>query len=51
MNLEKLTNLKIENIVNKMPDNIITAKHKEYIIRYIKTRKQILLDIIGKGSE
>lgn len=51
VNLEKLTNLKIENIVNKIPDNIITTKHKEYIIRYIKTRKQILLDIIGKGSE
>ena len=51
VNLEKLTDSKIENIVNKMPDYIITAKHKEYIIRYIKIRKQILLDIIGKGSE
>lgn len=45
-NLEKLTDLKIENIVNKIPDNIITLKHKEYIIRYIKKRKEILLDII-----
>lgn len=51
VNLERLTNLKIENIVSKIPDNIITEKHKEYIIRYIKTRKQILLDIIEKGSE
>ncbi len=50
-NLEKLTDLKVENIVNKIPDNIITIKHKEYIMRYIKTRKQILLNIIEKGSE
>lgn len=51
MNLEKLTDEKIKNIVNKMPDNIITKKHKEYIIKYIMVRKQILLNIIGKGSE
>ncbi len=48
INLEKLTDSKIEEIVNKMPNNIITIKHKEYIIRYIKTRKKILLDIINK---
>lgn len=48
INLEKLTDSKIEDIVNKMPDNIITIKHKEYIIRYIKTRKKILLDIINR---
>ena len=50
-NLEKLTDLKIENIVNRIPDDIITTKHKEYIIRYIKIRKQILQNIIKKGSE
>ena len=50
-NLEKLTDLKVENIVNKIPDNIITIKHKEYIMRYIKTRKQILLKKKKKGSE
>ncbi len=49
-NLQKLTNEEIENIVNKMPDDIITNKHKEYIIKYIKARKQILLDIILKGE-
>ncbi len=48
LNLEKLTDSKIEDIVNKMPDNIITIKHKEYIIRYIKTRKKILLNIINR---
>lgn len=48
LNLEKLTDSKIEDIVNKMPDNIITIKHKEYIIRYIKTRKKILLKIINR---
>lgn len=47
INLKKLTNQKIEDIVNKIPDNIITEKHKEYIIKYIKIRKQILLRIIG----
>ena len=47
INLKKLTNQKIEDIVNNIPDNIITEKHKEYIIKYIKIRKQILLRIIG----
>lgn len=50
LNLQKLTNKKIENIVNKIPDDIITNKHKEYIIKYIKVRKQILLDLILKGE-
>lgn len=50
INLEKLTDEKINNIVNKMPNHIITEKHKEYIIKYIKIRKQILLNIIEKGS-
>ncbi len=49
-NLEKLTDSKIENIVNKIPNNIITEKHKEYIIKYIKIRKEILLDIIKEGK-
>ncbi len=48
-NLEKLSNTKIENIVNKIPDNIITTKHKEYIINYIKIRKNCLLNIINGG--
>lgn len=51
LNLEKLTDLKIENIVNKIPDNIITEKHKEYIIKYIKERKILLLNIIKERRE
>lgn len=47
INLNKLTDLKIKSIVNKMPNNIITAKHKEYIIKYINIRKKILLGIIN----
>lgn len=47
-NLKRLTDSSIENIVNKIPDNIITTKHKEYIIVYLKTRKNILLDITNK---
>ena len=49
-NLKKLTDDKIEEIVDKIPDELLTSKHKEYIIKYIKERKQILLDIILKGE-
>lgn len=31
INLEKLTDSKIENIVNKIPDYIITEKHKDIL--------------------
>lgn len=44
-NLNKLTNKKIEEIVNKVPDNLLTEMHKEYIIDYLKKRRNILLDI------
>lgn len=49
-NLKKLTNQKIENIVNKIPAGIITEKHKEYIIKYIKRRRDILLSIMEEGN-
>lgn len=45
-NLKKLTNKKIEEIVNAIPDDLLTNKHKEYIIEYLKRRKEILLNII-----
>lgn len=48
----KIFTKKVEKVVNKIPNNIITEKHKEYIIKYIKIRKQILLDIIKQeGGE
>ena len=45
-NLKKLTNKKIEEIVNAIPDDLLINKHKEYIIEYLKRRKEILLNII-----
>lgn len=47
-NLNKLTDDLIENIVNKIPDELLTVKHKEYIIYYLKKRKEILINIIEK---
>lgn len=47
-NLKKLTDEKINELVNKIPDELLTIKHKEYIIEYLKKRKKILLDIKEK---
>lgn len=44
-NLNKLTDNIIENIVNKIPDELLTDKHKQYIIYYLKKRRDILLSI------
>ena len=44
-NLKKLTEDKIEEIVDKIPDELLTSKHKEYIIIYLKKRRDILLAI------
>lgn len=44
-NLNKLTDEKIEKIVNKIPDNLLTITHKDYIIQYLKKRRDILLSI------
>lgn len=38
-NLNKLTDDKIENIVNKIPNELLTDKHKEYIIYYLKNEE------------
>ncbi|MDD3452693.1 MAG: HipA domain-containing protein [Bacilli bacterium] len=46
--LNKLNNLTdeiIEDIVNKVPDELLTDIHKAYIIHYLKTRRNILLNI------
>jgi len=42
-NLKKLTNKKIEKIVNEMPDDLLTKIHKEYIINYLKKRRDRIL--------
>lgn len=44
-NLNKLTDYIIESIVNKIPDDLLTEKHKQYIIYYLKRRRDILLSI------
>lgn len=44
-NLNKLTDNIIEDIVNKVPDELLTDKHKQYIIEYLKKRRDILLSI------
>ncbi len=46
INLQKLTNDSIEMIVNRIPNELLTKKHKEYIIVYLKKRRDILLNII-----
>lgn len=43
--LKNLTNHTIEKIVNKIPDELLTEKHKEYIIMYLEKRRDILLNI------
>lgn len=45
MNLNKLTDEKIEEIVLRIPDFLLTKKHKEFIIKYLKKRRNILLSI------
>lgn len=45
-NLQKLTNKTIINIVNKIPDDLLTCKHKEKIIEYLEKRRDILINIV-----
>lgn len=44
-NLTKLTDEIIADLVNKIPDELLTNKHKEYIIMYLIKRRNILLNI------
>ncbi len=44
-NLKKLTDEIINNIVNKVPDELLTNEHKNYIIMYLMKRRDILLSI------
>lgn len=45
-NLEKLTPDKIDEIVNKIPDELLTEQHKKFIIIYLNERKKLLENII-----
>ena len=44
-NLKKLTDKKIIDVVTKVPDDLLTSKHKEYIIKYLIKRRDMLLNI------
>lgn len=44
-NLKKLTNEAISELVNRIPDDLLTIEHKEYIISYLIKRRDILLSI------
>lgn len=46
LNLKKLSDKKIENIINRIPDDLLTNMHKNYIIIYLKKRKKLLLNIL-----
>lgn len=46
-NLKKLTDGEIEAVVSKIPDDLLTSKHKEYIIIYLKKRRDLLFNIIN----
>lgn len=45
VNLKKITDEKIEDIVNSIPDGLLTDMHKKYIIIYLKKRRDRLLSI------
>lgn len=44
-NLTKLTDEIIEELVDKIPNELLTDEHKKYIITYLKKRRDILLNI------
>lgn len=46
VNLEKLTDSVIENIVSSIPDRLLIMEHKKFIIDYLKERRNILMSII-----
>ena len=43
--LDNFTDEIISDIVNKIPNDLLTEKHKEYIIYYLKKRRDIMLEI------
>lgn len=51
INLKKLTNNEISKIVNKIPNELMQEKQKEFIIKYVEIRKNRLLNIVEEESE
>lgn len=50
-NLKRLNRDMLQTILNKLPENIITQKHKEFILEYVLKRKYILLNFLKKEGE
>lgn len=50
-NLCKLTDENIQDILDKIPDELLTAQHKKFIMQYLIKRRNILMNIIKKGEE
>jgi len=48
--LKRITERKIERILNKLPEQMIEEEHKEYIKKYVIRRKEILFNIIRGGE-
>lgn len=46
VNLKKLSDKEINKIISKLPNGIINEKHAEYISKYIKIRRDILLKML-----
>ena len=46
LKIKNLTDEKIHNIVNLIPENLLTIKHRNYIIMYLIKRRDILLAMI-----
>ena len=49
-NLKKLTDEVIENLIEKIPNKLMTIKHKKFLIEYLIKRRDILLNINKKGD-
>lgn len=50
LKLDKLNDSVIEKIVNKIPDELITRMHKDYIILYVRKRRDMLKEICLGGD-
>lgn len=44
--MKKLTDEKIDLIVDKLPKELMTEKHRSYIKIYLKKRRDILIEIV-----
>ena len=50
LKLDRLNDSVIEEIVNKIPDELMTQTHKDYIILYVRKRRDMLKEICLGGD-